>query len=371
MQPLVGDPGDALPSGFRARILTETSATEALQPWVSTTVPVEVAPRREWGERLRQIAGAGPLEVVTNDEYCLEQCAALRRELGLPTRLDISFAAWRDKVVMKEALAAAGVAVPAFLALDPVPAPGAGAVEEILAALGPRIVAKPRREANNRGIAVIDSPAKLERWLGEHAGEEGWEVESFLEGTMFHANALVEAGRVTPLLVGEYIGSPLALERGAALGSVTVPPGQAVARQGRELNRKVVAALGGGGRFVTHTEFVLEPSGRVVFLETAARAPGALISDISLLHTGVHLEQLNLRLQAGLVDASPSPTGLFAGWLWLPRRSESKPAAPPRCEYRLEHHPAPYPIAHSLLAWDPDPGHLREELLGMASCSGG
>ncbi|HEX4464086.1 MAG TPA: hypothetical protein VH042_05530 [Solirubrobacterales bacterium] len=369
VQPIAGDLDAAFPlERFEPRILTDGPIENALRPWVPATVPVEVAPAGSWGERLREAAADRRLELVTNDEYCLERCATLRRDLELPQRLGVSVALYRDKVLMKETLAAAGVAVPAFLPLEPVPPPSEAAAEEILGALGPRIVVKPRREANNRGVVAIDSAAGLERWLRVHAGERGWEAESFLEGTLFHANALVQDGRVRPLLVGEYIGSPLALEGGGAIGSIAIAPEEEVAEQGEALNRAVVAALGGAGQFVIHTEFVREPSGRAVFLETAARAPGGLISEIAVLHSGVHLEYLNLRVQAGEPGASPVPTGVSAAWLWFPRPAAGE-ARPPAisCEHRVEILPAPYPIACSLLAWDADPARLREEICRVAS----
>jgi hypothetical protein len=363
VQPIGSDLSAAFPAErFEMRILTSGRVEDAIRPGVPAAIPVETRPLEHWAERLREIAGDESLELVTNDEYCLEECAKLRRELGLPPRLEMPLAPYRDKVLMKEALIAAGVAVPAFLPLEPVPASRAAA-EEILAALGPRIVVKPRREANNRGVAAIDSRLELERWLEAHAGEGGWEAESFLEGTLFHANALVEDGRVRPLLVGEYAGSPLALEGGGAIGSITIAPEEAVAEQGRALNRRVVEALGGAGRFVIHTEFVREPSGRVVFLETAARAPGALVSEMAALHLGVHLEQLNLRLQAGEAAQVAAPTGVFGAWLWFPRSDESDAPPPaPRCERRLETLPAGFPIAYALLAWDPDLERLRKEV---------
>lgn len=234
VQPIAGDLGAAFPSErFEPWILTDGPIENALRPWIPATVPVEVAPAESWGKRLREAADDRRLELVTNDEYCLERCAALRRELELPRRLGVSVALYRDKVLMKEALTAAGVAVPAFLPLEPVPAPSEAAAEEILGALGPRIVVKPRREANNRGVVAIDSAAELERWLRAHAGERGWEAESFLEGTLFHANALVQDGRVSPLLIGEYVGSPLVLEGGGAIGSITTAPEEAVAEQVR------------------------------------------------------------------------------------------------------------------------------------------
>jgi biotin carboxylase len=364
VQPIGSDLSAAFPAElFAVRILTSGRIDGAVRPGVSTTVPVEAIPLEQWAQRLREIAAGGPVELVTNDEYCLEVCATLRRELGLPPRLEMPLAPYRDKVLMKEVLTAAGVAVPAFLPLEPVPPPSESAAKEILGALGPRLVVKPRREANNRGVAAIDSRAELERWLGAHAGEGGWEAESFLEGTIFHANALVQDGQVRPLLVGEYVGSPLALEGGGAIGSLTIPWEARAAQQGRRLNRQVVEALGGCGQFVIHTEFVREPSGRVVFLETAARAPGALVSEMSAIHVGVHLEQLNLRVQIGEAAEAPTPTGKFGAWVWFPRSEEvgGRPRAP-RCGHRLEVLPAASSIAYSLLVWDPDPERLRGEL---------
>lgn len=364
VQPIGCDLSAAFPvERFEVRILTSGPIDGAVRSGVPLRVPVEAVPLERWTERLREIAGDGPVELVTNDEYCLEVCAELRRELGLPLRLDMPLAPYRDKVLMKQALNAAGVAVPAFLPLEPVPLASEAVAEEILAALGPRIVVKPRREANNRGVAAINSRPELERWLGAHAGEGGWEAESFLEGPLFHANALVQDGRVSPLLVGGYLGSPLTLEGGGAIGSVTIPSEAALAKEGQMLNRRVVEALGGAGRCVIHTEFVREPSGRLVFLETAARAPGALVSEMAALHVGVHLEQLNLRLQAGEAAQAPVPTGMFSAWLWFPRSEEGAGRPPaPRCEHCLEELPPPSPIAHSLLAWDPDLERLREEI---------
>lgn len=365
VQPIGGDVEMAFPADrFETRILTGGPSEDAVRPWVPTTVSVESKPREAWAERLRELADRGPLEVVTNDEFCLELCAELRRRLGLPARVEVPFDSYRDKVAMKRALAAAGVPVPAFLALDPVPPASEAAVEEVFRTLGPRVVVKPRREANNRGVVPIASREELRRWLGAHAGEAGWEAERFVEGGVFHANAAVEDGEVTPLLVGEYLGSPLELEEGGPIGSATVPGDAPVAEDARTLNRRVVEALGGGGRFVIHTEFVREPSGRLVVLETAARAPGGLVSDIATLHVGVHLEQLNLMMQAGEPAPAPVPSGVHSAWLWFPRigAGDTRPPAP-SCEHRLEALPASSPIAWSLIAWDSDPERLRRALV--------
>ncbi len=80
----------------------------------------------------------------------------------------------------------------------------------------------------------------------------------------------------------------------------------------------MVAALGGEGAFVVHTEFAVDAKGEPVVVEVAARAPGALVSELARLHTGVNLEEVNLALQAGLPVPDPEPTGVQAAWVWVP-----------------------------------------------------
>lgn len=115
----------------------------------------------------------------------------------------------------------------------------------------------------------------------------------------------------------------------------------------------MVAALGGDGRFVVHTEFVLTDNGRAVVLETAARAPGALVSDIAAIRTGVHLEKVNLRLQAGLPVPAVHDREHYAGWLWFPAAREA-PGEARRptllSEHRLQLLPGALPAA-TLLVW--------------------
>ena len=54
-------------------------------------------------------------------------------------------------------------------------------------------------------------------------------------------------------------------------------------------------------------------------LETAARAPGAAVSELARVHAGIQLEVAHLRLQAGLPVPEPDLTGgRQAAWLWLP-----------------------------------------------------
>lgn len=349
------------PDRFEVSVLTEAAPTEAFRAGTPNVAPVVRAPRAAWEETLRA-DGRRP-EIVTNDEYCTVECARLRERTGLASRHPATLAAYRDKVVMKSVLREAGVDVPWHIALDEARDVSADA---LAAELGLPLVVKPREESNNRGVEVIADAAALGAWLAGRDGLDGWEAETFVAGRTLHANALVDDGTVTPMLVGEYTSSLLGLGHGRPVGSVTVDG--PLAQVGRELNERVIAALGADGRFVVHTEFVVTGDGRAVVLETAARAPGALVSEMAVLHTGVQLEKANLRIQAGEPAPAPRDTGQHAAWMWFPfpeARPERLRRPSLRSDYRLQLLPEGTFLAAALLMWNRDPEALRADLADL------
>lgn len=313
-QPFTVAPAAAFPPDeFDLVVLTDGPADAVLREDVIGAAPyVTVVDREKWLEHLRGFEG--PVEVVTNDEYCLAECARLREELGLAPRHPRRPLAYLDKVLMKRLLAAGGVRVPRFHAFEPAVGAAAGSlVEEI----GLPAVAKPRQEANSRGITILRTPRDVRDWLAAHDGETGWQVDEFVDGTLHHVNALVRDGEVTPVQVGRYLGPLLGVHAGHTLGGVTERESPFTAAA-HELNERVVRALGGEGRFVVHTEFAVNGDGELVVLEVAGRAPGALVSELARVHAGVNLEVANLRMQAGLPVPEPVPQDLHAAWLWPP-----------------------------------------------------
>jgi hypothetical protein len=357
------------PERFEVCVLTSAKGSEVFRPGVPSSAAIRSLPREAWSAWVRSLADDGAhVELVTNDEYCIEDCAALRAQLGATARHPEDLAGYRDKVAMKTRLRAAGVEVPRFASLDPVPAPSPELVERLVALVGVPLVVKPRNGSNNLGVEVLADRSALAAWLAAHVGLSEWQVESYLAGDTLHANALVRDGVLTPLLVGQYTDSLLELGAGRAVGSITLAAEEDGVRAGMELNAAVVAALGGRGSFVVHTEFVLTADGRGVLLETAARAPGALVSEMAWLHRGVHLERASLRVQAGEAVAAPRATGLHAMWMWFPR-GEAAARILRRHElssdYRLQVLPSRSAIGVSLLAWNRDLGALRGDLAGI------
>jgi biotin carboxylase len=319
VQPLTADPATVFPGeNCEVAVVSVTDGGAVLREDVAdSAAPVHRLPRAQWAEGIRRLANGRPFEVATNDEYCLLECQALRAQLGLDPRHPDPLHGYLDKVVMKRRLNRCGVATARYIELATVPA-DAGLARRWAGELGLPLVAKPRQEANSRGVDVLRDVDDIQRWQHARRGLAGWHLEEFLAGTQYHVNGIVCDGVVTPVQVGHYRGPLLGFFGGRRLGGTTLPPSDPLVPVAHRLNEAVVAALGGAGRFIVHTEFMLRPDGSTAVLEVAARAPGAMVSEAARLHTGVNLESCNLALQAGAPAATAGWTGFDAGWLWVP-----------------------------------------------------
>lgn len=286
-------------------------------------------PREAWPAVLTELAASSRIDVVTNDEYCLEACQSLRSSLKLPPRHPSLLAAYLDKVVMKTRLRAGGIATPRFLVFDRV-AYTDDSVEMVLHKIGLPAVVKPRQQANSRGVRILRDRASLHDWLIEHDGECDWQIDEYIEGNQYHVNAIVRHGEVLPVMVGRYLGPLLGLPSGHKLGGMSLSNDDPLTPRAHALNARVVESLGSDGDFIVHTEFIVDASDRLVVVESAARAPGAMLPEISRLTTGTQLERANLALQLGRDVAVPRDTGVHAGWMWVPvmpgRRIDNVPS---------------------------------------------
>ncbi|KGM13580.1 ATP-grasp domain-containing protein [Cellulomonas bogoriensis] len=260
-QPLTTDPAEAFPRDlFEVVVLTDADPAAVLREDVDASVEVVRAGRDQWESVVRS---GGAAEVVSNDEYCLLECARLRAVIGLPPRHPEHLQGYRDKVLMKDRLEAAGVPVPRHLTFEPAVTSSRAVADHVIATVGLPAVVKPRREANSRGVEVLADADAVLGWLARHDGETGWQVEEFVNGPLGHVNAMVRQGDVRPVQAGHYLGPLLGFERGQVLGGWTLPADKPQAVAAHELNERVVSALGSDGEFVVHTEFATAPDGRL------------------------------------------------------------------------------------------------------------
>jgi biotin carboxylase len=275
-----------------ARVLLLVRADVLDKPWArdacdevlampSLADPREVVNGVSYLARTRHIDRIAPL-----DDYDVMMAAALRQHFCLPGTDEGEARRFRDKLTMRVLAEAAGVAVPAF-----VPLFNHADVARFLAQTPGPWMLKPRAEAASIGIRKLERADELWRALEDLGDQQSYYLlERFVEGDVFHVDGIVERGEVAFAEAHGY-HRPLfqIAHQGGVFATRTLPREDPATLELLEAHRRVIAALR-LRRGVTHTEFIRgRADGKLYFLETAARAAGAHITDLVEEVTGVDL----------------------------------------------------------------------------------
>ncbi|MDK0521301.1 ATP-grasp domain-containing protein [Streptomyces sp. ML-6] len=213
--------------------------------------------------------------VLTVNEYLTSLAAHLCAELGVPGNDPAASRAARDKAVMAEVFAAAGVRTPYTVLVQD----GAG----LRAALAdPRVgfpcVIKPLSAAGSAGVTVVSGPggaveaadtARAAVGMHKSGGDPPILVQAYAAGTEYSIESLTQDSTTTHLAVTRkwVTGDPKRVETGHSL-PVRLPPAVEAA-----VYREVEAALRASGirHGASHTEVIVGEDGRCTVIEIGAR----------------------------------------------------------------------------------------------------
>jgi biotin carboxylase len=214
--------------------------------------------------------------VLANWEVVVLTAARLRERCGVPGMTVDAVRGFRDKQVMKERVAAAGLRVPRAERVRTV-AEARAAAERI----GYPLVLKPIAGAGSADTHAVATPAELETVLAKmlHVGEAS--CEEFIAGEEFTFDTLCVAGEPVFRNVAQYLPKPLVARTNEWISPVIITVrdlAQDKLAAGLALGRGVLTALGMGDGF-THMEWFRKPDGEVVFGEIGCRPGGARLVD--------------------------------------------------------------------------------------------
>lgn len=317
------------------------------------------------------------ISLLCHDEYSLELVAEVREKLGIAGDRPEQLRAFADKVVAKQALRAAGVRLPRHLRWDPAnyDADPAAYCAQVVDLVGLPAFAKPTNESGSVGTRRLDTAEQLQEWAA--AGRDGaWEVDEFIDGTLFHVDTAWQDGAAVHVAVNQDVHPCYDYIAGRVNGSFTLADDDPVAARLRAFNTQVIEALvDKPARGVFHHEVFLTGDDELVFLEIAARAPAALIPSTSRIRYGLDIEQAHFQLQRGDTLAVPGADGPYAAYVYFPKaagRVDGLRPAALRSSHRWswnvrvgEHLEAAADIrdfAASVLLWNTDLDALREDL---------
>jgi biotin carboxylase len=263
-----------------------------------------------------------PARVVSSCELDLIRAACLRERYGLAGQDVTSALAFRDKLHMRQAAAAGGVAGPRFHAVQSV----TGAAD-FAGQTGYPVVVKPRLGTGTEGITVAASHAELVRAATSPGpagrGSGGLLAEEFISGPLFHVDGVSADGTVVHCWPSRYSQPVLqAVTRSEPRISVLLDARDPLRPRLQHFTRQVLAALpSAGAGFAFHLEAWSDAAGTPVLCEVTSRASTDRIVAAYNHAFGVNLCEEGLRLQAGLplqLRQQPAAPARYAGWVVFP-----------------------------------------------------
>ncbi len=212
--------------------------------------------------------------------------AKLREELGTEGMTVEEVMPFRDKDMMKEIVAKAGIRTPKHKA-----AKSAEGVRAAVKKIGYPAIIKPIAGAGSMDTYRVDNPEQLKAAIAKLGHVDHVNVEEFIDGEEYTYDTICVDGKMLYKNIGYYRPRPLTARSEEWISPQTLCLRDLDApelKDGHEMGRAVLEALNMKTGF-THMEWYRKSDGEVVFGEIAVRPAGArtvdlmnFVSDIAL-----------------------------------------------------------------------------------------
>ena len=215
--------------------------------------------------------------VLANWEPLVMTAARLTERLGLPGMTVDTVRGFRDKQLMKDRVAAAGLRVPRAQRVHSI-----ADVWSALEVTGYPAIIKPISGAGSADTYKVESRDAMARILPQMRHVAEAICEEFIAGEEYTYDTVCIAGTPVYESVTQYLPNALEMRSQEWVSPIMLSVRdleQPQVRAGIELGRGVLRALGMGDG-MTHMEWFRTPSGEVVFGEIACRPGGACVVDL-------------------------------------------------------------------------------------------
>jgi biotin carboxylase len=246
-------------------------------------------------------SGAGQISLHSFDERNLLLAADLRAEFGLPGLRREDVLPFRDKCLMKERVAAAGIRVPRYGRYEPDRAvrDRRGYFLTLSGQVGLPLILKPVDGNSADGVYKIESFGDFAE-VPDDLGRP-YEYEEFIDGTIYSVNIVSRGGRSEFAGVTEYLVNSSAVREGRVNADINLIESDPRVPAMIAFAERVLDALGWPDG-ASHLELFRTGAGELVFLEVAARFKGLAGVAAMQRNYGVALVNLALEIEAGLAS---------------------------------------------------------------------
>jgi predicted ATP-grasp superfamily ATP-dependent carboligase len=276
-----------------------------------TVLPAQWSNFENVRQQVIKIAGGQKIfSVATINEGLMLLAAELREELNLSGMSLAVATGFRDKLVMKRRLADAGVRVPRHTSCN-------NPVEVIeLFRTSKKLVIKPIDGVGSRRVSFFEQEVDIQNWFKSESEPETYEAEEYINGTLFHVNAIVRDSKVLLSAAAMYVPgmANIDYQDGQPFVSVMVEDSE-LKRRLEEFSEHSIRALSLENG-VTHLECFVTSNNEIVMCEVAARPGGGGIVEMIESQYGINYSLASLLLQAdqgNLIEINRSIDEKFYG----------------------------------------------------------
>lgn len=262
------------------------------------------------------------LNMVSNEEGCIPIVAKLHDHFGMPGFSLKDIVPFTDKLIMKEVLKKYPIRLPKHVELNNTQylQNNERYIEQLEKAIPYPMFAKPTTLFGSAATRKILSRLELKSWV-ESVSKTGlqYELDEFIEGTLYHCDAIIQNDKVAYTAVFEYTYPCALFSEGYPLGSIYLPEGHPDRQVLNNFNLSVLKVLKPKNG-VTHLEAFKTKKGEIIFLEIAARAVGAYVVPIHEKATGINLELEHFKAQMGIVSPIKEDKNRdYYSWIYIPK----------------------------------------------------
>jgi len=255
-------------------------------------------------------------EIVTLNESKVDLCGKLRVLFGLSEQ-DYSHFVYKDK--MKQVVKDAGLLTPRFKLLDlkEFNSDEQLYVNEIIQEIGFPCFIKPLNLFASKNCEKISNRKQLVNWLTKKSLSPDmymYEVEEFIDGTLYHCDSVIQKGQVVYSQVCEYSVPCFEIFNSSTLGGITLENHDPIAKEISSFCKKVNNAMLTEGSGVTHIE-VFRSQGNTIFLEAAYRPNGISPTELYQKRAQLPLREMHLMIQMNNELELNIKEQFFAAWV--------------------------------------------------------
>ncbi|MCY8040621.1 ATP-grasp domain-containing protein [Bacillus spizizenii] len=256
--------------------------------------------------------------IIAMSEYDLLRAGKLRTHLGLKGQSYESALLFRDKVLMKQRLEEQGIPVPHYRKIEsPVD------LYLFVQQFGFPVVVKPIDGSGSVDTKVLKNEKDMMKYFSK--GLDGnVEVETFVDGDMYHIDGLMIDGHITLNWPSRYINGCLAFQEEQFLASYQLGADNPLTSRLIGIVEKALKALPSPKTTTFHAEVFHTPDDKLVFCEIASRTGGGLIREAIQQGFGFDLNEVCVKKQCGLPYDIPDYSQLkigpkqLGGWILIP-----------------------------------------------------